>query len=305
MDNLKLYTLFALVLLFVSSCSIEEAKPLAARKLVIASDFLHENDARFFRAFCKDARVALEIRHMNVDSISQYLKKTGYNANIDLVFIRSLMGVKRLEHESFQEVEPEFLITQNIQLMPIINHWFVAGMDPFIISYLPDSLDKPSSYRELSTDYLWTSPNFTSLTVLKAQVKIQLQSLSKKKRKKTPSFKEWGRGLKDHRISFVEGDITASTQLLLLTYSDYLSNDKLVRSKKRIIIFPKKTYVDYFGFAIVPQAKHYAFAKRFLSFWNEHADKKRFLKRFGMLPAPRSHQKSGGYISAKKILEAL
>lgn len=305
MDKRKLNVLFILVLVFISSCSIEEAKPLAVRKLVIASDFLHENDTRLLSAFSKKAHVTLEIRHMSADSISHYLKKTGYNANIDLVFIRSLMGVKTLEHQSFQEVEPEFLIAQNIQLKPIIDHWFVAGLDPFVLSYLPDSLDKPISYRELSTDYLWTSPNFTSLTVLKAQAKLQLQSLPKKKRKKTPSFKEWSRGLKDHRISFVEGDSTASTQLLLLTYRDYLSNDKLVKSKKRVIIFPKKTYVDYFGLAIVPQAKHYAFAKRFLSFWNEHAENSRFLIRFGMRPAPRSRQKKSGYISAKKILEAL
>lgn len=305
MDKIKLYAFFVLILSVISSCSIEEAKPLAMRKLVIASDFLHEKDARLLGAFSKEAHIKLEIRHMTADSISQYLKKTGYNANIDLVFIRSLMGVKTLEHQSFQELEPEFLVAQNIQLKPIIDHWFVAGVDPFILSYLPDSLDKPRSYRELSTDYLWTSPNFTSLTVLKAQAKLQLQSLSKKKRKKTPSFKEWSRGLKDHRISYVEGDSTASTQLLLLTYYDYFSNDKLVKSKKRVIIFPKKTYVDYFGFAIVPQAKHYVFAKRFLSYWNEHAENTRFLNRFGMRPAPQTHQKKGAYISAKKILEAL
>ncbi|MEY4288672.1 MAG: hypothetical protein RLZZ30_760 [Bacteroidota bacterium] len=305
MDKIKFYVLFALVSSFLFSCAIEEAKPLSDRKLVIASDFLKEKDVRLFRAFSKESHVKVEIHHMTADSISTYLKKAGFNANIDLVFIRSLMGVKTLEHQSFQEVEPAFLSEQGIRLHPIIDHWFAAGVDPFVISYLPDSLDKPASYRELSTDFLWTSPNFRSLTVLKAQAKLQLQSIPKKNRKKTPTFKEWSRGLKDHRINYVEGDSTASTQLLLLTYHDYLSNAKLVRSKKRVVVFPTKTYVDYFGFAIVPQAKHYPFAKRFLSYWNEHAENARFLRRFGMRPSALKQQKKARYISAKKILEAL
>lgn len=285
------------------ACSIDEAQPLAHKKLIIASDFLYPKDARFFVELSKKEKVAIEIIHMRADSIQYRLKKDGFNTNIDLVFVQSLLGIKNLENQAFQPVQNAFSNGELSELKQIRNNWFLVGKDPFVISYLKDSLEKPSSYRELSSDYLWTSPDLASLDVLKAHVRYQFQNKSGNNKQE---LKDWLRGLKDHRVNYQKGtDSTASTQLLLLTYSTYSKNKLLVQTKKRKVIFPKQLYSDYFAIAVVPQAKNYAMTKSFLLFWNEKANSSKFLKHFGMTALNRIKKGKGFYISPEEILDLL
>lgn len=295
--------MFVLLISSLFACSIDEAQPLANKKLVIASDFLYPKDARFFAELTKKEKVAIEIIHMRADSIQYRLKKDGFNTNIDLVFIKSLLGVKSLENQAFQPVQNAFSDGELSELKQIRNNWFLVGKDPFVISYLKDSLEKPSSYRELSSDYLWTSPDLASLEVLKAHVRYQFQ---KKQGNNKQELKDWLRGLKDHRVNYQKGtDSTASTQLLLLTYSTYSKNKLLVQTKKRKVILPKQLYSDYFAMAVVPQAKNYAMTKLFLLFWNEKANSSKFLKHFGMTDLNRIKKGKGFYISPEEILDLL
>lgn len=303
MDKVKDFLLFVLLISSLFACSIDEAQPLANKKLVIASDFLYPKDARFFAELTKKEKVAIEIIHMRADSIQYRLKKDGFNTNIDLVFIKSLLGVKSLENQAFQPVQNAFSDGELSELKQIRNNWFLVGKDPFVISYLKDSLEKPSSYRELSSDYLWTSPDLASLEVLKAHVRYQFQN---KQGNNKQELKDWLRGLKDHRVNYQKGtDSTASTQLLLLTYSTYSKNKLLVQTKKRKVIFPKQLYSDYFAMAVVPQAKNYAMTKLFLLFWNEKANSSKFLKHFGMTDLNRIKKGKGFYISPEEILDLL
>ena len=303
MDKIKDFLLFVLLISSLFACSIDEAQPLANKKLVIASDFLYPKDARFFAELTKKEKVAIEIIHVRADSIQYRLKKDGFNTNIDLVFIKSLLGVKSLENQAFQPVQNAFSDGDLSELKQIRNNWFLVGKDPFVISYLKDSLEKPSSYRELSSDYLWTSPDLASLEVLKAHVRYQFQ---KKQGNNKQELKDWLRGLKDHRVNYQKGtDSTASTQLLLLTYSTYSKNKLLVQTKKRKVIFPKQLYSDYFAMAVVPQAKNYAMTKLFLLFWNEKANSSKFLKHFGMTDLNRIKKGKGFYISPEEILDLL
>lgn len=303
MDKVKDFLLFVLLISSLFACSIDEAQPLANKKLVIASDFLYPKDARFFAELTKKEKVAIEIIQMRADSIQYRLKKDGFNTNIDLVFIKSLLGVKSLENQAFQPVQNAFSDGELSELKQIRNNWFLVGKDPFVISYLKDSLEKPSSYRELSSDYLWTSPDLASLEVLKAHVRYQFQN---KQGNNKQELKDWLRGLKDHRVNYQKGtDSTASTQLLLLTYSTYSKNKLLVQTKKRKVIFPKQLYSDYFAMAVVPQAKNYAMTKLFLLFWNEKANSSKFLKHFGMTDLNRIKKGKGFYISPEEILDLL
>ncbi len=303
MDKVKDFLLFVLLISSLFACSIDEAQPLANKKLVIASDFLYPKDARFFAELTKKEKVAIEIIHMRADSIQYRMKKDGFNTNIDLVFIKSLLGVKSLENQAFQPVQNAFSDGELSELKQIRNNWFLVGKDPFVISYLKDSLEKPSSYRELSSDYLWTSPDLASLEVLKAHVRYQFQN---KQGNNKQELKDWLRGLKDHRVNYQKGtDSTASTQLLLLTYSTYSKNKLLVQTKKRKVIFPKQLYSDYFAMAVVPQAKNYAMTKLFLLFWNEKANSSKFLKHFGMTDLNRIKKGKGFYISPEEILDLL
>ena len=285
------------------SCSIDEAQPLAHRTFVIASDFLYQKDVKFFADFAKREKIKIEIEHMRADSIQYRLKKDGFNTNIDLVFVQSLLGIKALENQTFQPVQNGFSDGELSELKQIRNNWFLVGKDPFVISYLKDSLDKPSTYRELSSDYLWTSPDLASVEVLKAHVRYQFQ---KKRGNNQKGLKDWLRGLKDHRIAYQEGtDSTASTQLLLLKYSAYSKNKLLTQMKKRKVIFPKQLYSDYFAVAVVPQAKNYAVTKSFLLFWNKNANSSKFLQHFGMTALDRIKKGKGFYISPEEILALL
>jgi len=302
-DRIKDFLLLILLVASLFACSIDEAQPLAHKKLVIASDFLYPKDAKFFAELSKTEKVAIEIIHMRADSIQYRLKKDGFNTNIDLVFVQSLLGIKALENQSFQPVQNGFSDGELSELKQIRNNWFLVGKDPFVISYLKDSLDKPSSYRELSSDYLWTSPDLASVEVFKAHVRYQFQ---KKQGNNQKELKDWLRGLKDHRIAYQEGtDSTASTQLLLLKYSAYSKNKLLTQMKKRKVIFPKQLYFDYFAIAVVPQAKNYAMTKSFLLFWNEKANSSKFLQHFGITALGRIKKGKGFYISPEEILALL
>lgn len=303
MDKIKDFLLLNFLASILFACSIEEAKPLAHKKLVIASDFLYPKDTKYFAAFAKDEKVQIEIIHMRADSIEYRLKKDGYNTNIDLVFVHSLVSVKTLKNQPFQAVLKDFQGQKLDQLQHIENNWFLVGRDPFILTYLKDSLEKPSTYRELSSDFLWASPDLASLEVLKAHVRYQFQH---KKDAKKNSVKKWLRGLKDHRVNYQEGTKSAKNrQLLLMKFSAYYKNKQLERSKKRALVFPPNLYNDYFAVSIVPQAKNYEMSKSFLLFWNENAANNRFLYRFGIKPLVHYKKGMGFYISPVEILELL
>jgi hypothetical protein len=303
-DNIKGFLGLVFLVGSLFACSIDEAMPLAHKKLVIASDFLYQKDSKFFSELAKKERVQIEILHMRADSIEYRLKKDGFNTNVDVVLVQSLLSIKNLKNQAFQKIE-ETTEQELTNLTKFQKNWYLIGRDPFILTYLKDSLEKPSSYRELSTDFLWTSPDLQSIELIKAQVSYQYQHV-KKKKKNQRSLKEWLRGLKDHRVNYQEGsDSTASTQLLLMKYSSYLRNKPLLTTKKRVVVFPKNAYFDYFALAVVPQAKDYAVSKSFLLFWNEHAKDKRFLKHFGMTPIEPMKKGRAFYISPKEILQLL
>ncbi len=303
MDKIKDFFLLSFLVGILCACSIEEAKPLAHKKLVIASDFLYPKDSKYFGAFAKDKKVHIEIIHMRADSIEYRLKKDGYNTNIDLVFVHSLVSVKTLENQPFQAVLKDFHQEKLDQLQHIENNWFLVGRDPFILTYIKDSLEKPSTYRELSSDFLWASPDLASLEVMKAHVRYQFQQ---NKDAKKNGLKSWLRGLKDHRVNYQEGTKTAKNrQLLMMKFSAYFKNKQLERSKQRELVFPPNLYNDYFAIAIVPQAKNYEMTKSFLLFWNENAANNRFLYRFGIKPLVPYKKGMGFYISPVEILELL
>jgi hypothetical protein len=303
-DRIKDFMLFVLLVGSLFACSIDEAQPLAHKKLVIASDFLFQKDAKYFSKFAHEEKVKIDIIHISADSLQYRLKKDGFNTNMDLVLVQSLLSIETLGNQAFQKIE-EPMPKQLTELPKFEKNWFLIGRDPFVLTYLKDSLEKPYTYRELSTDYLWTSPDMSSIELIKAQVSYQYQHLKKKKDNQM-SLKEWLRGLKDHCVNYQEGsDSTASTQLLLMKYSSYLSNKPLLKAKKRVVVFPKNAYFDYFAMAIVPQAKDYAVSKSFLLFWNEHAKNKRFLKQFGMTPLETMKKHPSFYISPKEILKSL
>ncbi len=124
MDRIKDFLLLVVLVASLFACSIDEAQPLAHKKLVIASDFLYPKDAKFFAELSKTEKVAIEIIHMRADSIQYRLKKDGFNTNIDLVFVQSLLGIKALENQAFQPVQNGFSDGELSELKQIRDNWF-------------------------------------------------------------------------------------------------------------------------------------------------------------------------------------
>ena len=295
--------LFACILSGLFACSIDEARPLANKKLVIASDFLYPKDAKYFASFEKEKKIKVEIVHMRADSMKLRMTKDQYNTKFDLLFVKSLSSVKELEDQPVQLITEGFVKSSLPSLQRIQENWFLAGKDPFVLTFLKDSLKKPMAYRELTTNYLWTSPDFPSIEVLKAQVTFQFQH-DKKNKDPNKSMKNWMRGLKDHRVNYLEpAKNTKNTQLLLLTYRTYLQLSSQIYAKNRTVVIPEKPYCDYFAMAIVPQARNYASAKSFMSFWNENTENKPFLRKLRISPISSNSQSL--YISPKEILVLL
>ena len=260
--------------LVLVACKIEEAKPEISKKLVLASDFLEAKDTVLFKRFSKKTGIRLKILNLNAGQITQKLKKEGYNSSIDLVFVKSLNSVKILDKTKFQKLDANFLREKTTSLKAFKNAtWLVAGLDPFVFSYIPDSTKTAKNYSDLSTNFTWASPQSSEqFSVLLAH----RGSHSKKDAK-------WKKGFIQNNVAFnSENDSVQNRQFLVIKHSFFTKNKEL--SKQREVFFPDKTYADRWCFAVVDQAKNYESAKTFLMYYSKLSLSKNFKKQHGVFP---------------------
>ena len=281
MARTMVYNKFLLPLflgLVLVACKIEEAKPEISKKLVLASDFLEAKDTVLFKRFSKKTGIRLKILNLNASQIAQKLKKEGYNSSIDLVFVKSLNSVKILDKTKFQKIEENFLREKTPSLKAFKNAtWLVAGLDPFVFSYIPDSTKTAKNYSDLSTNFTWASPQSSEqFSVLLAH----RGSHSKKDAK-------WKKGFIQNNVTFnSENDSLQNRQFLVIKYSFFIKNKSLSQNKKRVLLFPKEKktacYADRWCFAVVDQAKNYESAKTFLVYYSKLSLSKNFKKQHGV-----------------------
>jgi len=277
MARAMVYSKFLLPLflgLVLVACKIEEAKPDISKKLVLASDFLEAKDTVLFKRFSKKTGIRLKILNLNASQIAQKLKKEGYNSSIDLVFVKSLNSVKILDKTKFQELDSNFLREKTPSLKAFKNAtWLVAGLDPYVFSYIPDSTKTAKNYSDLSTDFSWASPQSSDeFSVLLAH----RGSHSKKDAK-------WKKGFIQNNVTFnSENDSLQNRQFLVIKHSFFTKNKEL--SKKREVFFPDKTYADRWCFAVVDQAKNYESAETFLVYYSSLSESTYFIKKTGVFP---------------------
>lgn len=264
------------------SCKIEEAKPEISKKLVLASDFLEAKDSVLFKRFSKKTGIRLKILNLNASQIAQKLKKEGYNSSIDLVFVKSLNSVKILDKTKFQELDANFLREKTPSLKAFKNAtWLVAGLDPFVFSYIPDSTKTAKNYSDLSKNFSWASPQSSDeFSVLLAH----RGSHSKKDAK-------WKKGFIQNNVAFnSEKDSVQNRQFLVIKHSFFTKNKEL--SKQREVFFPDKTYADRWCFAVVDQAKNYESAETFLVYYSSLSESTYFIKKTGVFPYRDSARKT-------------
>ena len=267
--------------LFLVSCKIEEAKPEISKKLVLASDFLEPKDTLLFEGFSKKYSIHLEILNLSAEKIAQKLKKEGFNTTIDLVFVNSLNSVIALEKNKFHKLNTNFLKDKIPGLKAFKNAtWLVAGLDPFVFSYIPDSTNTAKTYSDLSNNFTWASPqSIDELSVLLAH----RGSLSKKDA-------EWKKEVIQNNDPYnSENDSVKNTQFLVVKHSFLIKNKSLLKNKRRVLFFPKENspgcFADRWSIAVIDQAKNYESAQIFLIYYSKLSLNNTFIKQYGVFPA--------------------
>ena len=285
MARAMVYSKFLLPLflgLVLVACKIEEAKPEISKKLVLASDFLEAKDTVLFKRFSKKTGIRLKILNLNASQIAQKLKKEGYNSSIDLVFVKSLNSVKTLDKTKFQKLDANFLREKTPSLKSFKNAtWLVAGLDPYVFSYIPDSTKTAKTYSALSTNFTWASP----------QSKDEFSVLLAHRGSHSKKDAKWKKGFIKNNVAFnSENDSVQNRQFLVIKHSFFEKNREL--SKKREVFFPDKTYADRWCIAIVDQAINYGNVEAFLLYYASLSERTYFIKKTGVFPYRDSARKT-------------
>jgi hypothetical protein len=269
-------------MVFLAGCSIEEANKGNKNELIIASDFLKSKDSILFRKFSKANNIRVKIRFISSDSIQKSLRKDGFNSDFDLVFVKSLLSVKDLKSIKFHHLSQNIIKESLTNFQSFQNNsWFAIGLDPYVFSYVPDTLGVPTSYKDLTKNFNYTSLNPVENAVLLAHVKHLT--------KKNPSYySSWKKSFEGNYIPFnPRADSLPLKQFFLLKWSQYLENPILKKNKKRIVNYTlnnSSLYADRKCIAVVLEAKNFNNACLFLRFLNTKSKSAYFYEKMGIIP---------------------
>jgi ABC-type Fe3+ transport system substrate-binding protein len=273
---------FTFLVTIIASCGVEEANQSDKNELIIASDFLKAKDTTLFKNFSKTNNIRIKIKFLTADSIQKRLQIDGFNSNFDLVFVKSLQSVKSLKTITFHHLSRNMISESLFNFRAFQNNsWFAVGFDPYVFSAVPDTLDIPTSYKDLTKNFNYSCLNPSENAVLLAHVK----HLTKKK----PSYySSWKKSFEGNYVPFNAGtDSLPSKQFLLLKWSHYLDNPILKKNKKRTINYTlnnSSLYADRKCVAVVLQAKNFKNASLFLSFLNSKNKSFYFYEKMGAVP---------------------
>lgn len=298
----KFVFIFVLLASLLASCGIEEANQNNKNEIIIASDFLKSKDSVLFQNFTKANNIRVRIKFLQADSIKKRLQKEGFNADFDLVFVKSLLSVKDLKSITFHHVSRATINESLYNFRAFQNNsWFAVGFDPYLFSFVPDTLEIPTSYHDLTQNFSYCSLNPSENAVLLAHVK----HLTKKK----PSYySSWKKSFEKNYVPFNPGtDSLPSKQFLLLKWSHYLENQIIKKNKKRsvnYILNNSALYADRKCVAVVLQAKNFKNACLFLSFLNSKNKDAYYFEKIQAIPnLPKNENYIYEKIQGMKILK--
>ncbi len=100
------FVLIVPLLLIVSSCTIQKAKPNIKQSIIIASDCLYLKDTLLFRQFIKNSNIKVYIQHLPVESIIQKIEDENQNTHFDMVLLKSVSDIYFLEKKQFLQPLP-------------------------------------------------------------------------------------------------------------------------------------------------------------------------------------------------------
>lgn len=252
-----------LFLVGLASCSIETAQSVKSQALVIASDFLHEEDTVLFKDFIRKNDVRLVIRHLSADQMISEIESKGYNSGIDVVLSHNMQTPIRLNKRKILQdlVELETDIKNQNPYISYKHNFVGIGLDPFVFKYTSDTVREPTNYYDLTKVVHHHSLSKSDI--------ISFLSPIRRKMNRAKTY-DWAKKWKE-KSSFrpKKGPRGDSSQVVLCKYSQ-LENftDSIWATYPDGHYFPNAekggVYFDLMSVSIVRQAEHFSDAQNFM-----------------------------------------
>jgi hypothetical protein len=265
MQRLKSLFLWIFVLFFlgITACTIETAKPTKSEALVIASDFLHEEDTILFKDFSTKNGIRLVIRHLSADQMISEMESKGYNSGIDLVFSDDMQTPVKLNKNGLLQdlVEMENGVKSQNEYISYRHNFVGIGLDPFVFKYTSDSTRGTTRYADLSEVRHYH-------TLSESEI-ISFLSPVRRKMNRAKTY-DWTQKWAERSLLRPEnGPWRDSAELVLCKYSQLDEiTDSVWMSYPEDSYFPLSestgSYFDLMSISVVQQAEHYTDAQKFL-----------------------------------------
>lgn len=282
-------SVFALILLVhISACTIDKARPSKKQHLYVASDCLTRKDEKLFRNFEKSNKINIHIVSFTSDSLRILLKQEGLTTNIDCVISSSVYDMKNLSDSKFLQ-EQSINLEKGMLPSKYISErrdFIGFGIDPYILLAQNDSITKWRNYSDLNGKLTFTT-DLTSKSDLLPFYSVVLAKLEKSK----PKFiYSWYENFSKKKVNASNDSLKLNgTKVIFTLYSHYEKNKSDNKDLKKLqLIFPNQrkagSYFNMPCFGIIKQARNYGNAKLFLNYLLLDNVNKRLTNRLKMFP---------------------
>lgn len=283
-SSFKTVFTFMLIVL-ISACTIDKARPTKKQHLYIASDCLTKKDEKLFRNFEKSTKINIHIVSMTSDSLMILLKKEGLTTTIDCVISSSVYDMDNLSDSKFLQ-EKSIDLAKGIIPSKFISEkkdYIGFGIDPYVLLAQNDSTNKWRNYSDINGKLAFTT-DLKSKSDLLPFYSIVFAKLEKSKPKVIYS---WCETFSKNKVNVANDTLKLNaTKVLFTLYSHYENNKKEL--KKLNLIFPNQrkagSYYNMPCFGIIKQARNYSNAKLFLIYMAHDNVNKRLNNRLKMFP---------------------
>lgn len=254
--------------LILSGCYVENASSSKNKILVIASDYLYEQDTLIFSDFAKKENIRIIIKHIDAPSLVGEIQGNKYAHGIDLVMMKSLYNVYNLSRtdlfHSINHIKEENRALA--RFMSTEYKYIGIGIDPYVCVSNPDTTVVIRTYNDLK--------NTQFVNTLVEDELIPMLAPLMSKFNKVKSY-EWMESVFKNELPIKElNTINAqSTPVILTTFENYLSNFKgdSILSRYSDLSFPNSsssgTFYNMRTACIIAQAEHFGAASTFLNFY--------------------------------------
>lgn len=250
------------LLIFVSNCQIEEAKPIKGTELTIASTFLSKGDSTLFSAWSYRNNVSVKIIPLTRDQIKDTLLSKPYSSGIDIILTDNLFDLYKLNNSKKMQSLFEFELTD----FDSEEHRYITlGIDLYIFVSYSDSIKTPKTYNDLLRHNFKCGLNSTE--------EIPMLSAIFSRMNKAETF-EWFNKYEKHKA---KDSVTFELNRLSHT-----------KDKKAIIKYPGQrvsgTIYNVTSASIVHQSPNYHLAVKFMEHFRSPENNSKLCTKLGLIP---------------------